>query len=266
MNRRHSFSQDRRPPASNSQQNDNRTSIRAGMLRQFRPGISDAWLQSSRPQALVNQEEDTATLRRIATTRPLSSTEGVPKDSRRNAAKGNASLFRGSFGAGQNYVGSSSDRLSLASSTSSAQKLVCPECLMAENNVVALRLHMHRKHFDSSVLLRCPHCTEVIKHMTNLHRHIRVSFLYNTTLLPAIFLNTFVKQKLILILFLKIKHDVKNSKFHCRKCNFTAASEQELERHKAKHRTCPYCRIVMESGTGLAKHMQNCRRGNSFQG
>lgn len=175
MNRRHSFSQDRRPTGSNSLQNDNRTGNRAGMLRQFRPGISDAWLQSSRPQAVPNQEEDSATLRRIATTRPLSSTEGVLRDNRRNTVKGNVSLFRASSGAGQNLQDFSSNRLSLTSSSSSAQKLVCPECLMGENSAVALRLHMHRKHFDSSVLLRCPHCSEVIKHMTNLHRHIRVS-------------------------------------------------------------------------------------------
>lgn len=57
----------------------------------------------------------------------------------------------------------------------------------------------------------------------------------------------------------QIKHDMTYNKFHCRKCNFTAATDEELSRHKQKHRTCPYCRVIMESGTGLAKHMQNCR-------
>lgn len=176
MNRRHSFSQDRRPPATFSSQYDNNgSSNRAGVLRQFRPGISDAWLRTATNEANVGQGQDSSALRRIATTRPLPTSSGVLKDSQRNAVRSNIPTIGLPSRLRQNNMDSSSGRLSVASSSTFAPKLICPECLTVESNSVALRLHMQKKHFDSNVLLRCPHCAEIIKHMTNLHRHIRVS-------------------------------------------------------------------------------------------
>lgn len=190
MSRRHSFT-DRRSTIASSNTTD-RSSTNRGVLRQFRPGISDAWLNSSGGDREQNNvgERDTSALRRIATSRPLTSHGGVVNDNRR------AFNFDGGNPAGSQFRPRRSPtmsdiKMSAAGSSSGGGRLVCPECLVTVDGSVGLRAHLQRRHLDSSTILKCPHCAEVIKHMTNLHRHIRVRFSYSNIFSSIYFYNNF---------------------------------------------------------------------------
>lgn len=189
------------------------------VLRQFRPAISDQWLHNQMA-------------RRTSMTSPTANTQGDG---------GNSTL---SIHIPTSEHGAIMRMSSLSVRPGVPTSFVCPECLQAFDTHQSLEHHLQRSHSESSAatssffsssssghaLLNCPHCSEQIKHRTNLHRHIRV------------------------------KHDERTGRFHCRKCSFVCTVENELEQHKRKHRICPFCRVIMESGTGLAKHMQNCRQ------
>lgn len=187
MNRRHSFSSDRHSHNHGpSQHNHNASSNRPGVLRQFQPRISDAWLPSGQSSGEAVRDADSSTLRRIATTRPLSSGGGLLSEARRSVARPAVHAAPHSRSR-HTPIDPTAHRSALAASSSSSLRLVCPECLVSHANYVALRAHMLKAHLDPTVLLTCPHCSESIKHMTNLHRHIRVSLIILRFWVSAVF-------------------------------------------------------------------------------
>lgn len=210
-----------KPSSSRRQGQAAASAASSGMLRQFRPAISDDWLSTDpRANSGIGPSRKTAAsnLLKESSGRASSSTQ-VPHGGKPSASS------RG--------LPSTSSRSAHPKTVGDVKRLACPECLLTMDGVPALEEHWRKRHDDSLVVLACPHCGEAIKHRTNLHRHIR------------------------------IKHDDRTGRSHCRKCGFVCASVQELERHKQRHNTCPFCKLVMESGTGLSKHMRNCRRRSS---
>lgn len=166
--------------------NNRRTSTPAssgGVLRQFRPSISDQWL--------VSNDSNSKSLHRRSSHH--NSVQGVLKDSRRAPRSSRAMNQAGTSSISPNNTHAATATTmattmipSLSNNNNNngtSIRLTCPECLVCVDGIQALESHLHRRHSDNasspSVLLTCPHCSEGIKHRTNLHRHIRVSLLFS---------------------------------------------------------------------------------------
>lgn len=150
-----------------------------GVLRQFRPAISDQWLSNdmkavNRRSSLTNTTPNRSSAN--------SSSGGLIKERRYHQYHhhhSNAQSVSRPVNSNGIPLPLSSAALSPSISAQSG-KLTCPECLVVVDSIQDLEIHFQKRHSDaaggsSSALLFCPHCSEAIKHRTNLHRHIRVS-------------------------------------------------------------------------------------------